>query len=253
MAERKRIGLLVPSNNSTVEPDFNNAVPRSVSVHSHHLWSDVDPRRPARTEKLGDEFLQAARYLTPMHLGVLALAQGNAASEEQFARIFDIPAVASSPSVIQALRYYGVQRLAIFTPYSDYVNGRLWEYFQNFRFEVVGAAGDPAMSWNSLQDTNLQDPGDIVTFVTSHVPESADALVLSGSAWRSMEAADEIERSTGKLVVTTNQATIWRAVRKLGVTEGTQGWGRLISELPPIEDEPDQPIDGQAAQLTSAR
>jgi maleate isomerase len=109
MAERKRIGLLVPSNNATVEPDFCNAVPRSVTVHSHHLWSDVDPRRPARTEKLGDEFLQAARFLTPMRLGVLALAQGNAASEDQFARIFGVPAVASSPSVVQALRHYQIE------------------------------------------------------------------------------------------------------------------------------------------------
>jgi maleate isomerase len=253
MAERKRIGLLVPSNNATVEPDFCNAVPRSVTVHSHHLWSDVDPRRPARTEKLGDEFLQAARFLTPMRLGVLALAQGNAASEDQFARIFGVPAVASSPSVVQALRHYQIERLAIFTPYSDYVNGRLWEFFQNFRFEVVGASGDPALSWNSLQDTNLQDPADIAAFVTSSCPDNADALVLSGSAWRSLEAVHDIESATGKLVVTTNQATIWRAVRKLGVTDGTQGWGRLIAEMPPIEDEPDFLTAKTPQPVTSAR
>jgi maleate isomerase len=246
MPERKRIGLLVPSNNSTVEPDFSNAVPRSVSVHSHHLWSDIDPRRPARTEKLGDEFLQATRFLTPMKLGALALAQGNAASEEQFTRIFEIPAVASSPSVVQALRYYGAQRVAVFTPYNEYVNSRLWEYFSNFRFEVVGSFGDPRMTQNNLQDTNLQEPAEIAAFVTSTCPSDADALVLSGSAWRSMEAAAEIEQATGKLVVTTNQATIWRAVRKLGVIEGTPGWGRLIAEMPPIEDEPDS-MDAQAA------
>jgi maleate isomerase len=254
MPERKRIGLLVPSNNSTVEPDFANAIPRSVSVHSHHLWSDVDPRRPARTEKLGDEFLEAARFLTPMRLGVLALAQGNAASEDQFRRIFEIPAVASSPSVVQALRYYGIQRVAVFTPYDDYVNGRLWEYFSNFRFEVVGSFGDPRMITSKQQDTNIQDPAAIAEFVISMCPAEAEGLVLSGSAWRAMEATAEIERGTGKLVVTTNQATIWRAVRKLGVTEGVSGWGRLIAEMPPIEDEPEpDALEQPAPQLTQAR
>src|SRR4051794_38534446 len=60
MPGRTRIGLLVPSNNPTVDRDFNFALPPTASVHSHHLWSDIDPRRPARSEKLGDEFLQAA-------------------------------------------------------------------------------------------------------------------------------------------------------------------------------------------------
>ncbi|MFN0074230.1 MAG: hypothetical protein ACKVVP_22340 [Chloroflexota bacterium] len=248
MQERKRIGLLVPSNNSTVEPDFANGVPEGVSVHAHHLWSDVDPRRPARSEKLGDEFLQAARFLTPMKLGVLALAQGNSASEDQFARIFEIPAVASSPSVVQALRHYDVRRVAVFTPFDEYVNSRLWEYFVNFQFEVVGSFGDPTMTRNPQQDTNLQEPGEIFEFVVSKCPGNADALVLSGSAWRAMEAVSEIERATGKLVITTNQATVWRAVRKLAVPYGRSGFGRLIAEMPPIEDDPllqNNPAQGQ--------
>lgn len=238
MQERKRIGLLVPANNSTVEPDFANAVPEGVTVHSHHLWSDVDPRRPARSEKLGDEFLQAARFLTPMKLSALALAQGNAASEEQFSRIFEMPAVASSPSVVQALRHYGIGRIAICTPYDDYVNTRVWEYFRNFRFDVLGAFGDPRMTANPQQDTNVQEPGEIFEFVVASCPTDADAIVLSGSAWRAMEAVAEIERVTGKLVVTTNQATVWRAIRKVGVSYGKPGLGRLIAEMPPIEDDP---------------
>jgi hypothetical protein len=42
-------------------------------------------------------------------------------------RTFQLRAVASSPSVIQALRYYAAQRVAIFTPYGDCINVLLWE------------------------------------------------------------------------------------------------------------------------------
>lgn len=46
----------------------------------------------------------------------------------------------------------------------------------------------------------------------------------------------EIERRTGKLVVTTNQATIWRTLKKIGINRTKPGFGRLLAEVPPIED-----------------
>ena len=51
-----------------------------------------------------------------------------------------------------------------------------------------------------------------------------------------MEAAPEIERATGRLVVTTNMATIWRTLSKINQREPLPGHGRLLSEMPPIED-----------------
>ena len=236
MAARKRIGLLVPSTNATIEPDFQMAAPRSASFHFHHIWSDIDPRKPARSEKLGEEFLGAARFLTPMKLDALCLPQGNAAMEDQFSRIFEIPAVASSPSVLQALRRYEVKRLSIVTPYDEWVNTRLWEFFANFSFTVLSSDGDPRMQATHLQDTNAQEPAAIAEFATSVCDATADAIILSSSSWRALEAADMIEQVTGKLVITTNQATLWRALVRAGVQEGVSGFGRLLRELPPCED-----------------
>jgi hypothetical protein len=42
-------------------------------------------------------------------------------------RTFQLRAVASLQSVIQALRYYAAQRVAVFTPHGDYMNVLLWE------------------------------------------------------------------------------------------------------------------------------
>lgn len=236
MQVRKHIGLLVPSANSIVEPDFYQALPPTATLHSQHIWSDVDPRRPTRSEKLGEELLQASRFLTPLRLDVLCLPQGNAALEEQFGRIFDIPAIASSPSVLQALRFYGVKRISIVTPFDEWVNSRLWEFFANFAFEVLSAEGDDRMQKAQQQDTSLQDPVDIVEFAVASAHAEAEAIVLSGSAWRAMEVAEEIERITGKLVITSNQATVWRALKKVGVSETRRGFGRLLREMPPIAD-----------------
>jgi maleate cis-trans isomerase len=43
-----------------------------------------------------------------------------------------------------------------------------------------------------------------------------------------------MERRTGKLVVTTNQATIWRALNLIGINQAKAGFGRLLAEMPPV-------------------
>ena len=38
MSMRKRIGLMVPSTNTTCEADFQMVVPRGITVHGQRLW-----------------------------------------------------------------------------------------------------------------------------------------------------------------------------------------------------------------------
>ena len=43
-----------------------------------------------------------------------------------------------------------------------------------------------------------------------------------------MAAAEKIEAATGKAVVTSNQATVWAAYRRLGIVEPIEGYGQLL-------------------------
>jgi maleate cis-trans isomerase len=61
----------------------------------------------------------------------------------------------------------------------------------------------------------------------------ADALLCSCTAWRSVEAIAAIEARTGKPAVSSNQSTIWTALRALGITRPIAGFGRLLEHLTP--------------------
>jgi maleate cis-trans isomerase len=145
-----------------------------------------------------------------------------------------LPSVASSPSVAQALRHYGARKISIATPYPDWNNERLREYFTSAGFDVLNVDGDPRIADGHAQHMNDQDPSDIADFAVGICRDQADALFCSCSGWRSMEAAAEMERRTGKLVVTTNQATIWRALNLIGINQAKAGFGRLLAEMPPV-------------------
>ena len=246
IAVRRRLGLLVPTTNTTAEPDFHWAVPAGVTVHSHRLW--IDPTyQPDALDGMNSQLETAARSLAAAHVEAVCMAgtansfykgeDGSAWMEEEMHRGSGLPSVASSPSVAQALRAYGVRRLSVVTPYPDWYNERLDEYFTKAGFEVLNVDGDARVSTvPHPQFMNDQDPGEIADFAVEHCREEADAVFCSCSGWRAMEAASEIERRTGKVTITTNMATAWRTLSKMDIHEARPGIARLLDEMPPIED-----------------
>jgi maleate isomerase len=236
----------VPSTNATAEPDFHMAVPAGVTVHSHRLWLDTDYANEPAIDNLNSHLRDGARYLAAAAVEVVAMAgttnsfykgvDGSAWMESEMRAGSGLPSVASSPSVAQALRHYGANKISIATPYPDWNNHRLREYFTSLGFDVLNVEGDPRIADGHAQHMNDQDPLDIADFAVGICLDQADALFCSCSGWRSMEAAAEMERRTGKLVVTTNQATIWRTLNLIGIDKAKSGFGRLLAEMPPVRD-----------------
>ena len=246
MAVRRRIGLLVPATNSTGEPDFHMTVPDGVTVHSHHVWNSTDASSDQAMDLMNSDLANGARHLAPLGIEIVCMAgttnsfyKGIAGSdwmEQEMSKAAGVPAVASSPSVVQALRYYGAKRISVATPYVQWNNDRLREYFTDAGFDVLNVEGDPRVADGHSQHMNDQDPTEIADFATSICRDEADAVFCACSAWRSLEAIAEIERRTGKLVVTTNQSTIWRTLKKIGIDRTRPGFGRLLADMPPVGD-----------------
>jgi maleate cis-trans isomerase len=241
MSVRKRIGVMVPSTNTTCEADFQMAAPAGVTIHGQRLWMTNDAAGAAGIERMNGEIESGARYLATAKVDVIAYGcttgsfyKGPGWDRDMLAlmeRAAGVPAVATSPSVVEALRALGARRISVATPYPDWNNERLRPYLAAMGFEVLNLEGEPWAAQAGNQGINDQDPAVIVDFVSRVCRPEADAVLCSCTAWRSMEAAAEIERRTGKPVVTSNQATVWAAFRKLGLTSPVAGFGRLLERL----------------------
>ncbi len=59
----------------------------------------------------------------------------------------------------------------------------------------------------------------------------ADAYFLSCTAIRSADVIDTLEDALGKPVITSNQATLWRALRESGINDSIPGFGRLLRDF----------------------
>jgi maleate isomerase len=147
-----------------------------------------------------------------------------------------IRGVSSSFSIALALRYFGVKRLSVATPYPEWTNAKLAFYFRDAGFDVANVEGDSRIADGHSQHMNDQEPNDIRDFAVSVARPDADALLCACSGWRAMEVAAEIESILGKPVITTNQATLWRSLRLMGIEHAQEGYGRLLEEMPAIPE-----------------
>lgn len=243
MSPRKRIGVMVPSTNTTCEADFQLTVPRDVTIHGQRLWMTNEGTGDEAYVRMNSEIESGARYLATAHVDVVVYGcttgsfyKGPGWDTEMLdliRREAKVPAVATSPSVVEALRFFGARRISVATPYPDWNNQRLRAYLEGQGFEVLNVAGEPRAAASGNQGINDQDPEAVIEFASRVCRPDADALLCSCTAWRSVEAVAAIEARTGKPVVSSNQSTIWTALRALGVTRPIAGFGRLLENLTP--------------------
>ena len=244
MASRKRIGVMVPSTNTTCEADFQMVAPTGYTIHGQRLWLTNDALGEEGMLRMNSEIESGAKYLATASVDAISYGcttgsffKGPGWDREMLElieRTAKVPAVATSPSVVEALRSFGARRISVATPYPEWNNTRLRAYLTAQGFEVLNLEAEPVAAKAGNQGINDQDPAVIVDFASKACRPEADALLCSCTAWRSVEAVEEIERRTGKPVVTSNQSSIWMTLRKLGHTQPIAGFGRLLRSFAPV-------------------
>jgi maleate cis-trans isomerase len=232
---------MVPSTNTTFEADLQLVAPENVTIHGHRMWMTNDTNSSDGMDRMNQDIESAAQHLATANVDAIAYGcttgsfyKGPGWDREMIDLIekaAGVPAAATSPSVVEALRFFGAKRISVASPYPNWNNEKLRAYLEAEGFEVLNVEGEPWAAKAGAQGINDQDPEVVVEFSSGVCRPEADALLCSCTAWRSLEAVDELEKRTGKPVVSSNQATIWATFRKLGMVPPMQGFGKLLESL----------------------
>jgi maleate isomerase len=228
----RRVGLIVPSVNATIEPELAWIAPPGLSFHAARvmLRETTEDGLRAMNADLG----AAASLIASVSPDVVAYActsgsfvEGTTGLQRQIdaiAAIVGCPVVATSAALIAALQALAVKRVALATPYLDSINRVEQRFLEENGIEVVAVEG-LGLSGKAIREV---PPETVIDLVRRVDRAAADAVFVSCTDFRGLEVAAELERLLGKPVLTSNQVTLWAILRALGVQPRIAGFGRLL-------------------------
>lgn len=236
---RARVGLLVPFTNCNLEPDMALMAPTGISIHGTRMGGYDEDEIPnaAQMHGLGAADLDAPlRLLMGVKPDVIVygctsatLTHGPAFDRALVERIkadSGAATVTAAGALVNALRHIGAKRIGFASPYVRDINDMAVSFLADMGVETVQRAEVTGTLDNSGQGDLSPDAVYALGLRADH--PQADALVLSCTEMRSVEAVAKIEAAVGKPVITSNQAMLFEALQHLHIDDPVSGFGRLL-------------------------
>jgi len=220
----RRIGVIVPSSNTTVEADFMLALPEGVSVHAARMFL-AETTAEAERHMIHDHVPIAVTDLATLRPHVVAFActsggavlgaDGEAALIANIARETGAPVVSTNDAVGKAIQKLGRKRVALLTPYVDELNQAIRTGLERRGLSVVHMAG---LGITDNFGISSVTPDEIIAFAERELAgRQFDLLFVSCTNFRAVETRPLLMQRFGVPVVTSNQATIDAVFDAVGV------------------------------------
>ena len=244
-AWRLKFGVLGPSTNTIVQPEFDDMRPSGVTNHysrirnenaqaiSNELFMSGARRIGKLTYDAIDWVLNAKPDYLVMGMSAVTFDGGGAGAEQFIKDVKDcsggLGVSVGSHSTRDALRAYGgIKKIALISPYWPAMNETVTGYFKEYDIEVVRDISLKCRSWTAIAEVTQQR---LMVCLRQLDGDDVDAIVQVGTNLCMARLAGEAERWLGKPVIAINTATYWHALRTNCIDDKIQGFGRLLSEF----------------------
>ena len=242
---RAKFGVIGPSTNTVVQPDFDMMRPAGVTNHYSRIFT---PNAKAVSNELfmaginviGGNVLDAVRGVMTCEPDYLVMGMssvtfnGGAAGANAFVANVEKEAgvriSVGSHSSTAALKAYGVKRIAFLSPYYPVANAEVRRYFTDCGFDVVRDICLECKSWTGIAEVRPDVLREKLIALNGDGRDT-DALIQVGTNLSMVRLAAAAELWLGKPVIAINTATYWHALRAYGIKDKIAGFGRLLEEF----------------------
>ena len=233
-----RIGMIVPSSNTCLEPQSYRILGDRSDVTIH--FARIQVTRIALDDSSDKQFdapvmRAAAEILATADVDVIAwngtsgswLGAGH--DRELVRDIQDatgIPATTSTLAYMEAFRSFGTERIGLFTPYTEDVNERIVASYERDGIKTLdhrflGLSDNE--SFARVSDAEMR-PGSLELAASN-----PDALVYLCTNLYGANIAEEIEAAMGVPVLDSVAVTLWHCLKMAGAPLLSPRWGRLLA------------------------
>ena len=241
---RKKFGVMGPSTNTVVQPDFDDMRPAGVTNHYSRIFT------PNAQAVSNDTFMSGARligsntidavksvltaspdYLV-MGMSAVTFFDGVAGADRFQASVekeSGLGVSIGSHACTAALKAYGgIKRIAFFSPYFPAANAEVRRYFTESGFQCVRDHALQCPSWLAIAEVTTETCRKTIRALDG---DDVDAIIQVGTNLSMVRLAAAAELWLGKPVIAINTATYWHALRANGIKDRKEGFGRLLEEF----------------------
>ena len=241
---RKKFGVLGPSTNTIVQPDFDDLRPQGVTNHYSRIVvdnaqaisnetfmagvSDID----ANTLEAVRGVLSAAPDYLVMGMSAVTFlggAEGSLKWSEKIKAACGLDISTGAQSLIAAFKAYGgIKRVGLLSPYYPAANDHVMRFFADHGIETPRDICLKCPSWRAIAEV---DEDTLRQSFRTLDGDDVDAVVQVGTNLSAIRFAAAAELWLGKPVIAINTATYWHALRTNGITDKVYGFGRLLEDF----------------------
>ncbi|MFP4082166.1 MAG: maleate cis-trans isomerase [Candidatus Aminicenantes bacterium] len=228
-----RLGLIIPSSNTTMEYEFWKISSGWAAVHAARMRLQKITLRDL--EEMEEQMLDAAVRVADAHVDIMgygctsgSLFKGKGHAQEIEKKIQEktgVPAVAAARAVVEALDKLHINRVSVATPYTDEINELERRFLQQNKIDVLKIKGLDMVKNHEVGSIDPEETYELAKSV--YVPE-ANGLFISCTNFRTVEVINQLEKELGTAVVSSSTATFWAMMRKAGINRRLEKYGRLF-------------------------
>ena len=243
---RMKFGVIAPSTNTSVQPEFDAMAPKGVTNHMARIMvPDMPVNNDDDFNKLidiiagaQDEAVERLKTCAMDHLvmGMSAEtfwdgAEGAAKLQKHMEQVAGTRVTMGSDACQAALKvlskqYREVKRIAVITPYMPVGDRNVQKFFEDLGFDVKVVLGLKCKSPVLIAHTTEAELRDAIKEVDG---DDVDAIVQAGTNLAMARLAAVAEDWLHKPVIAINTATYWHALRTNGIEDKVQGFGSLLA------------------------
>ena len=214
------VGLMVPSNNTTMEPELlawlpegsccrTLRVPRGNGTLTPADLPDYLGAAIALAKELADEDIDLVVYGCTAAGFMAGLARDSAVAAD-LAKVTGRRVVTTASAMLAALERLGARNIAVITPYLDDVNERLRDFLSEAGIDVAVLSTFGARTTAELAAIR---PQQIAERAREIVPTGVDALFIACSQLPTYEITLELEQELALPVWSSIRATAWQTLK----------------------------------------
>ena len=230
-----RIGLITLASDFRIEKDFNNIIyGRDIDLYSNRIKS-YNPLTNETLKKMADDIIDVTREILPeQKLDCVAYGCTSGTIAAGYKCIYEKVNLAkpntkvTTPitSTINALKNLKINKLSIFTPYTDEINQSVIKYFKEENIEISELS---YFDIASDLDIGKVDPQHLFDVLVKQDLSNSDALFVSCTALPVLSIINDIEKKLGKVILSSNQTLIWDTLKQIDNQNKVDGYGVLFN------------------------